>query len=160
MAGSGGYIKTMKRINGRRPLAITIVVLVIASFMVLIAITNGKTKDSKVAKADCTKVITRVNGTLDKEDYANSLRELKKYESVCALNKSSGWEGVVFNAQLAIASYSSGEREDAKNYAKTALQAGSELHSSEKAQIINYESMVIDLQDISKGNYFGQGGLY
>lgn len=150
----------LKKIKGSFTKYIAAAIILICT-ITLVALGIRFTRSSVLKKSDsdtyCSQIVQSVRNQMNRRDYKKSLVKLKNANCSESHNK---LIKTTYLAEYAIATYDTGDKSSAKDYANKALIAAKSLSTKERQQIVNFENMVIILQDITRGAYDGIGSWF
>jgi hypothetical protein len=130
-------------------------ILFIAAFVVFQSKNHSKKQKSSVA--NCSSVVQKSKQLLNSENYKNA-RDLLANSKDCS-DVTDLTVRIQFQSNLALAYYQSNDKHSAKIYANDALTSAQKLRPNQRSKVVNYENVVISMQSITHGNYYGNGAL-
>jgi F0F1-type ATP synthase membrane subunit b/b' len=143
----------------RYRLFIILVILIIISVGAAIKGISYFAKQKESTGHDCSSVVNSINQALNDENLSQAASLLKDNEKACTDSKDKV-SSMIFNSEYAVVAYKTGEKEKAKSYAERALELARSLSSADRAEVINFEGILITVNDIKNGHYDDLGGLY
>ncbi len=107
---------------------------------------------------DCSGLLNAVDKAILANDTKNAKLLLSSNSTICKEEESKKLQ-LNFFARNAAAQYLTGDKKAAKDSAADAIELDKKMPEFEK-QTPNYESMIIDMQDIKNNQYEGDGVFY
>ncbi len=153
----------LKRLANKRSIMLIVGAVVVLGIIgaAVYLVTIGS---NKVTRADCTALISKASGQISQKKYQHAYSDLKTQAEKCGKppkqdlsdlkdkSKTNQYiEVTVYNVNLARAAYDSGDKEQAKTYAKQAIKINEAMSPEQRRQIPNQNSALIDMYSIEAG---------
>lgn len=110
-------------------------------------------------KTLCDEVLLKNDELVGEEKIKEARKILQQYKSNCTESKDRS-KSLLYYVRLAAIEYLDKDKHSAKNTANKVLDMHKGMSPYHRRTIVNYESMIIDMGDIVKDEYIGNGVYY
>lgn len=153
-----GWFGALTKLPRRKKYTLLLIALISLVVIVGVVVSLIGPDKKKPVAVNCSSVITQVDKAMNDLNNKKAYDLLKQSETACSHNQDKA-VAVKYNARLAVTTFESGNKTQAKVYANTTLEMSKGLSQKERFKITNFESLADKMHDINRGIYYGMGGI-